>query len=163
MRILRWLGAALGLAVALVAVTALAARLSDGPIGPFAGGPLASGEWVDEAPADWSFAAPVREIELQLLAPPRSRTTWIVVAGGRAYVPCAFPDIRLWKQWPHEALRDGRAVARIEGRRYPVTLVRESDPVLREALDRRVAEKYPIIEAEDPGEVWFFRLDFRPR
>ena len=41
--------------------------------------------------ADWRFAADVPEIELQLVAPPRSRTTWVLVREDQLYVPCAWP------------------------------------------------------------------------
>jgi len=38
------------------------------------------------------------------------------------YIPCGFVDVSLWKQWPDEAVANGRALVRIEGRRYPVNL-----------------------------------------
>lgn len=164
MRVLRWIG--IGLAAAIVALVAVAvvARICDGPIGPFPGGPLLAGALVEEPVSDWSFAADVPTVEMQLLVPPRSRTTWIVVYEGKAYIPCGAPNFRLWKQWPHEALRDGRALVRIGGRRYPVTLVRVTDEATFAAVDRRVAAKYGVggAGAASQQDLWVFRLNSRP-
>ena len=77
---LRWIGivlaAGVALVVALVAVVAVAARLSDGPIGPFPGGAF-EGPVSAEQEVDWSFAAPIPEIEFQLLELARSRVVWL--------------------------------------------------------------------------------------
>jgi hypothetical protein len=163
MRVLRWLGILLGTVLVAAVAIAIAARFSDGPLGPFAGGPLTSGELVTDPHPDWSFVRDVREVELQLLEPPRSRTTWILLHEGRIYIPCGLPSFRLWKQWPHEAERDGRALLRIGDKRYPRQAVRVTDPAVLEALVERAEEKYPSIpEAMGPDDVWFFRLDPRP-
>lgn len=162
-RLLRWIAVAGIALLALLFAVGVAARFSDGPIAIFPGGPLRAGEWVSEPVRNWSFAADVAEIELQLVEPPRSRTVWILVHEGRAYVPCGFLDVPLWKQWPHEALADGRAVARIEGRRYPLRAVRITEPELYARLGERAAEKYGAPGGTpDPDAVWFFRLDPRP-
>jgi len=157
LRVLRILGIVLAAAVALAAGVTVAARFADGPVGPFPGGPLESGPLHEEPVEDWSFARDVGEVELQLLDPPRSRTTWIVVHEGRAYIPCGIPGFRLWKQWPHEALEDPRALVRVEGRRYRVDLERVEDPELQRALRAAVAEKYPAPEGAGT-EVWYFAL-----
>ncbi len=156
MAVLRWIGigiVALALAVALVA---FGARFADGPVAMFPGGPLASGEWVDDPDVDWSFAADVEEIELQSGDPPRSRTTWILVVDGEAYVPCSlsFPP---GKRWHHEALEDPEAVVRVEGRRYRRTLVKVDDAELERRLADVVLEKYTPPPGSDGG-VWFFHL-----
>ena len=162
-RIGRWIAIGLVGLVGLGLCVAVAARLSDGPIGPFPGGRLVAGELVTAEPADWSFAAEARSIELELLAgTPRSRTTWVAVVDGLLYVPCGFPA---WKTWPHEALRDGRAVLRIDGRRYERQAVRETDPARVRRLGAEVQRKYAAGDAEAAvaGEkVWFFRMDPRP-
>jgi hypothetical protein len=162
MRVIRWLGGiVVGLAVALVVVV-VAARFADGPLGPIAGGPLEAGEMVPD-PRSWQFAEGIQEIELQLLEPPRSRTVWIVVRDGKAYVPCQFVNVRLWKQWPHEAERDGRAIVRIAGKRYAVQVVRVTDPAVLPDLGKLVVDKYlgGQTPPEGTGETWFFRLDPR--
>jgi hypothetical protein len=163
MRILRGLGIAVLVLVGLLCVVAAGARCADGPVGVLAGGPLRSGEWAAEPVADWSFAAEIPTIELQLLEPARSRTVWIVVHEGRAYVPCGFLDVPLWKQWPHEALADGRAVLRIEGRRHPVQAVRVEDPEEYAAVARVAAAKYGFASEGTPSrdQVWIFRMDPR--
>jgi hypothetical protein len=85
---MKWLvriGIGLGTLVALLALLVFGARFADGPLAILPGGPLASGEWVDDPDVDWSFAAEVAEIELESAG--RSRTTWILVHEGEAYVP----------------------------------------------------------------------------
>jgi hypothetical protein len=148
--------------LALVALVFFAARLHDGPLGPIPGGALASGPEVTEPVADWSFATDVGEIELQLASQGRSRTTWILVHEGQAYVPCSlgFPP---GKSWYRDALEDGRAVLRIEGRRYPVTLTKVDDAAAEAMADTMRAEvtrKYGQAPPSEAG-VWFFRVASR--
>jgi hypothetical protein len=164
MRLLRWaLGIVLGVGVLLGITAFLVSRLADGPVSILAGGPFTSGELVEVVPDDWSFVTDVDEIELQLLEPPRSRITWVVVHRGRAYVPCGFLDVPLWKQWPHEAERDGRALLRLDGRLYPVQAERVTDLELHAELGKLSAAKYGFGTGEppDPDQVWFFRLSPR--
>jgi hypothetical protein len=154
MIVFRWLlRLVLVLAIGIAAL-AFVARFLDGPIGPLPGGPLRAGVFVSEPVTDWSFAASEQEVELQLDAQSLSRTTWILVHEGRAFVPAAtgFPPGKTWHQ---AALADGRALLRIAGKRYPVTLTKVDDPVLAAAV-RRVAEtKYP---QRPNGEVWLFAV-----
>ena len=107
----------LALIVVGIAVSTFA-RFQDGPVGAVAGGALTSGEWVETAGLDWSFAADVDTIEFQLLAPPRSRTVWIVYHDNSLFIPCALPNFTLWKQWPHEALAEGVLPERFPSRRH---------------------------------------------
>ena len=164
--VLRLLGLLLGLgALALVAVIALA-RFADGPIAIVAGGPFRSGELVRGPEPDWSFVRDVREVEFQLLAPPRSRTTWIVEHEGRAYIPCGYMTStlgRLWKRWPIEAERDGRAILRVGNRLYERQLVRISDGPQLEPLLAELGRKYlggqPVpVSAVTSGSLWIFEL-----
>lgn len=155
MVLLRWLFRLVLAAVIGIVLVAVAARFfSDGPLGPLPGGPLRAGPLVTEPVGDWSFAADEQEVELQLDAQRISRTTWFLVSDGRAYVPAAigFPP---GKSWHRAALGDGRAMLRIAGKRYPVTLTREEDPAVVAAV-RAVAEaKYP---KRPEGEVWLFAV-----
>mgnify|MGYP003555771884 CR=1 FL=1 len=108
MTALRWIvRIVLGLA-ALAGIVFFGARLLDGPLGPIPGGALQSGVMVSGPVGDWSFASDVEEIALQLEAQSRSRTTWILVHEGRAYIPASteFPP---GKTWHRLALEDGRA------------------------------------------------------
>ena len=58
MKVLQWIGSILGVLLGVLALVGVVARYSDGPIGPFPGGPLATGELVAETQVDWSFAEP---------------------------------------------------------------------------------------------------------
>src|SRR5260370_7536999 len=80
--------AAAVLAVLLVATVLVAQRVSDGPIGPLGGGPLRTGTLVTEPNVDWSFLGGGREIELQLLEPPRSRITRSLGHQRPLFLPC---------------------------------------------------------------------------
>jgi len=136
-RLLRGFGVLVLAIVVVLGVTALVARVSDGPIGAFVGGPLANG-----------------------------RKVWILIDDdGRLYIPSGFvKSLPFWKHWPHEAAADGRAVVRIEGALYPVQLVRVDDPRLLESLGRQLSAKYDLPTASgppDPEEFWLFRVDSR--
>jgi hypothetical protein len=163
MRVLRWIGLLLAVAIVGLLVWAGLARLSDGPLGFFPGGPLEAGPLVPSEGVDWAFAARVNTIELQLLQPPRSRTVWVVHEEGALYIPCGLPNFRLWKRWPHEAMKDGRAVVRIEGKRYPVTIERVEDPSRVARVLERVSAKYGTDPGAQDRGVWVFRVAARPR
>jgi hypothetical protein len=165
MRVLRWLGySALGLLAIAAAVWGFA-RMHDGPLGMLAGGPLTSGEWVSVPPEpDWRFAHDVQTVEFQLMSPARSRTTWILEVDGRLYIPCGYMNSalgRLWKQWPIEAEQDGRAVLRVDGKRYSRQLVRVREGQIVEQITQELARKYRIPatpEAVTSGSLWLFEL-----
>jgi len=161
-----------GLGVLLAAVAlglaglVLVARSSDGPLAIIAGGPFKSGELVGGAEPDWSFVRDVKEVEFQLVAPPRSRVTWVLEHGGRAYIPSGYMTTtwgKLWKQWPLEAMEDDRAILRIDGRLYERTLVRiEEGPQLAPLL-AQLGQKYlggadVPVESVRSGSLWLFEL-----
>ncbi len=161
MKILRGLGIAVAAVVGLLVAVGIVARFQDGGLGPFPGGALRAGELHSDPQVDWSFAASVQEIDFQLLEPPRSRVTWVLVHDGELYIPCGFPNFRLLKQWPHEAMRDGRSLLRIQGMRYERQAVRVDDLRLVAVLAEQLRKKYPIVEGYDPDNLWFFRMDPR--
>lgn len=159
MKILRWLAIAIGMIALLIAGLFVAARFHDGPIGLIPGGALRSGEVVAEPVGDWKFAD-VDTLELQLDGESSSRTTWILVHEGRAFIPASlsFPP---GKRWHKTADQNGAAWVRVGGRQYPVTLTRVQDDATRAALIEVVRGKYLRGEADDPsggGEVWFFEV-----
>lgn len=158
MKILKWLGIALGTLLAGVLLVAFAARFADGPLGPFPGGPLEAGEWVEPVPGDWSFATHTQELDLQLESPVGSRRTWLVVRDGVLHIPCGLPN--QLKRWPHQALRDGRAVLRLEGKLYPVQLTQVTDLDRLTALAQDSSRKYgfEVPERADPDTIWFFAV-----
>ncbi len=161
MRVLKWFGLAVVIAIA---VGFVAARRADGPLAIIAGGPLVSGELYSGAEPNWSFVRDVREVELQLLEPARSRTTWILDVEGRAFIPCGYMDStwgRLWKHWPLEAERDGRAALRVGGIRYERRLVRVKEPALVAAVVAELARKYApgvTTAAVESDSLWIFEL-----
>jgi hypothetical protein len=175
MRFLRWVGIALAVLILGVIAVAIVARSSDGPLDPYPlailqGGPLLSGELVTGPEPDWSFARDLMVMELQLANPARSRNTWLVVHEGKLYVPCGYMNSwwgRLWKQWPIDAMNDGRSVVRISGKRYERHAIRVTEPALFWSLTKEVMRKYRPLKDEDlPDElpplestgVWFFEL-----
>ena len=164
MRFVRVLGMVLAGVVGLLLLLTIAARFSDGPIAIIAGGPLESGELVTGDEPEWSFARDINTIEFQLLEPARSRTSWILEHRGKIYVPCGYMDSavgRFWKKWPIEAAADGRAIARIEGKRYPRRLVRVGDEKLFGELTAEIERKYGVPSSGatiDAGGLWIFEL-----
>jgi hypothetical protein len=156
MRIMRWVGIAVVGVVALLMLLAFAARFHDGPVGALPGGPLEAGELQESPISDWSFAADQELIEMQLVSQERSRTTWILVRGGAAFIPCSlsFPP---GKRWHQNALQDGRALLRIQGLRYPVLLERVEDAKLAQTLGYVLQTKYGR-RPSGSGGVWYFRV-----
>ncbi len=164
MRIVRWLGTIVATPIAVIALLAIVARFSDGPIAILPGGPMESGELVTGPEPDWSFARDIDTVELQLVTPPRSRTTWILEHEGKIYVPCGYMNTawgRMWKQWPFEAEADSRAIVRIEGKRYERQLVRITGSELSDALTKEIRRKYGVSPTRSMVEseaLWLFQL-----
>lgn len=159
MRILKVLGGIVVVLLLLVVILFFGARFHDGPLAIIPGGPLVAGELVAEPVADWGFAEPIETIELQLDGDDTSRTVWILVREGQAFIPASlgFPP---GKTWHERADQDGRAILRIQGRRHPVTLTRTSDPKLAADLEAVVKAKYGGGPPSDAG-VWFFAVQSR--
>lgn len=162
MSALRWLLRIVVGVIALFALLFFGARFHDGPLGPIPGGPLVAGSEASEPVTDWAFVSDIGEVELQLATEDRSRTTWILAHEGVAYVPCSlgFPP---GKRWYKDAAVDGRAVLRIEGQRYPVTLTKLDDEAVQEleaVVRSEVTRKYGQAPPSDAG-VWLFRIDSR--
>lgn len=155
-KVLRVLAIVLSLPFLLVVVVAIASRFADGPLVELLpGGPLDSGEWVTEEPADWGFVADESTIEFE--SDGRSRKVWVLTIDGRAYIPASlgFPP---FKTWHERALVEPAAVVRIAGKRYARTLVKIDDPMLEKRLGEQVKAKYGGPPSEGSG-AWFFRLD----
>ena len=156
----------LGSLVLLIAVVLIGARFADGPIAIIAGGPFTSGELVSGPEPDWAFAHDIQEVEFQLVEPPRSRTTWILEHEGKIYIPCGYMTTawgKIWKQWPIEALTDGRAILRIDDKLYQRELVRIEGGPLLEPLTAELGRKYAAAASMDraavtSGYLWLFEL-----
>lgn len=167
--ILRRAAAAIGILALAVVALVIGARFADGPLAVVPGGPLESGELVSGPEPDWTFARDIMEMEVQLVDPPRSRTTWLQVHDGKLYMVSGYMNStfgRLWKQWPAQAVEDGRAVIRIDGKRYQRQLVRIlDDRPLLEAIAAEVNRKHSAGLSADmaaSGDTWFFALEPRP-
>jgi hypothetical protein len=184
------------LIVVLVAGALFSLRWSDGPVGPLAGGELRDGALVTSANIDWAkildreaekTPGEAPQIELQLVNPQASRITGVLMYDGDLYVPCdlgfiwnRFPPsttrrilhtIYIVKRWHKDAQSDGRAVLRIDGKRYERQLVRITDPQQVAALkssvneglaDLDLAEALGAAPKDGPNDIWFFRVDPRP-
>lgn len=160
MTVVRWLVRIVAVIVLLVGALFVGARFHDGPLGLVPGGALVAGEVVAAPVTDWGFATEIDTIELQLDGESSSRTTWVLVNEGRAFIPASlsFPP---GKRWHKTADQNGAAWLRIGGQRYPVTLTRIQDEALRTQLIGVVGQKYT---GGPPGEggVWFFEVVSRP-
>ena len=197
----RWLGyavRAVGIAI-LVCIGAVfvAQRLSDGPLNDMLpGGRMHAGalalpsELADALSARGQcgngVCPPMKPIELELTGPGTSRYTGIMVHDGQVYIPCdlgymwgrfsgtqrnVLHLIYLFKHWHSDALRDGRVVIRVNGKRYEGQAVRVTDPTTDAALRSQLEEMArqwvaPATLAppptEGPNDIWFFRVDPRP-
>ena len=150
--------------VSLYGSLAVKARFSDGPSVIFSGGPLIAGEMVTGPEPDWSFVRDIREFELQLINPAKSRRLWIVEVEDKLYLNSNYMGglrQRLWKRWPAQAERDGRAIIRIDGKRYERSLVRIKTGSIVDHVTQAFTEKYPVemTPAEvESGELWLFKL-----
>ena len=60
----------------------------------------------------------------------------------------------------HLAVEDGRALVRVEAKRYLVTLRKVEDPQLLESLAAANSAKYPPAPGSDEGS-WYLRLEHR--
>ena len=68
---------------------------------------------------------------------------------------------RLWKRWPEQAEKDGRAIMRIDGKRYERHLVRIKSGAIVEEVTRAFSEKCPVIMTKEEVEaekLWLFEL-----
>lgn len=163
-RVLTALGVLILIPLVAIGTLAVASGRADPPSAFFGGGPLVDGELVTGPEPDWSFVGDVALADLQLVDPPRSRVVFIADHDGKLYVVSGYMGSflgRLWKRWPAQAERDGRAVVRIEGKRYERTLVRiRSGADVIEGVSAELGRKYG---GGDPGSIesgdtWLFEL-----
>jgi len=152
---------------AAVATAAAKQRFADGPNRVFSGGPLVAGELHTGPEPDWRFVDEVPTVELQLLDPAQSRRIWIAQAQGKLYVWSGYMGTtvgRIWKQWPEQAERDGRAVIRINGVRYERQLHRIQSGDELDAIAAAITNKYPSQTTRagiEAGDVWVFEAALR--
>lgn len=169
MKVIRIAGLVLLAGALAVGLFLLGMRFADGPMGIIAGGPFTTGELVQGPEPDWSFVRQTATVEFQLEQPPRSRTTWIVEHGGKIYIASGYMTTtwgKIWKQWPSQAERDGRAILRVDDKLYKRRLLRVSEGPAIEPVLSRLAEKYKVpitLEALTSGYLWLFEMGPRHR
>jgi hypothetical protein len=89
---------------------------------------------------------------------------WIVSHDGKPYVVSGYMSStigRLWKRWPAQAERDGRAIVRVAGKRYERTLKRIKTGAVVEGVAAELRRKYGYtVTAADieAGTTWLFEL-----
>ena len=148
--------------VTAVITAAVKQRFADGPNRVFSGGSLESGELHTGSEPDWRFVSEVSTIELQLLNPPRSRRIWTAEYDGKLYVWSGYMGTavgQLWKRWPVQAERDGRAVIRIDGKRYERQLVRIKSGEILDGISEAIRSKYTSQTTRatvEAGDAWVF-------
>ncbi len=163
-RVLTAIGILVLIPVVAIGTLAVASGRADPPSAFFGGGPLVDGELVTGPEPDWSFVGDVALVDLQLVDPPRSRVVFIADHDGRLYVVSGYMGSflgGLWKRWPMQAERDGRAVVRIEGKRYERTLVRiRSGSDVIEGVAAELSRKYGGMDPRsiESGDTWLFEL-----
>ena len=169
-KLIKWLLVVPFLLALIAAVGSFAMRFADGPAAIVAGGPFKSGELYRGDEPDWTFVKDRREVELQLLDPARSRTTWIMEHEGRIYIPSGYMNAgvgKLFKHWPYEAEQDGRGILRIDGKLYERRLERimegeQLPAVLSEMRRKYGADAEAMVEGGlsqvRDGNLWIFEL-----
>ncbi len=68
---------------------------------------------------------------------------------------------KIWKKWPIEAEKDGRAILRIDGNLYARHLVRVKTGPALESVVRKLSRKYKVpatMEAIQSGYLWVFEM-----
>ncbi|SVE25648.1 uncharacterized protein METZ01_LOCUS478502, partial [marine metagenome] len=88
---------------------------------------------------------------------------------GRIFIPSGYMNTivgKIWKHWPMEAEKDGRAILRVDNKLYERDLVRIEEGEIVEAvlteLSRKYAGGFPIsLEEVNSGNLWLFELQPR--
>lgn len=159
----------LGLIILIPAVAMGALRYkysdADGPSILFPGGELISGTIYNGPQPDWSFAADIPTIELQINDPMSSRFVWALPVNGRLFVVSGYMGSflgRIWKHWAVEAIAgDGAAVVRVNGIRYPSRLKRIYEGPVLEGVASVLTNKYgspTTRQAIETGNTWVFEV-----
>ena len=163
MRILKWIGILIGLALGVGALgLGIARLLIDGPIAMLPGGVLGGTEVA--APEDWSFANEHQTLAVEIRPEdPYSVTTIHFVANNELYIPASRATE---KKWPSMAAENGVARVGIGDSVYPVRLKRvEPGTSAWDAAFDAASEKYSRIaemrEKGVPEGVWLFHAERR--
>ena len=140
-------------------LTTAIACLGFGPCGPIPGGAL-SGNEVDIAVADWSFANDVEHCLVEVRPEsPRSMTVNCMSWQSRLFVSCSSCA---GKRWSKIALAEPMARVKVGEALFPVRLERVVDPKELDAVWRARSTKIGEDEPEPRPEGWWtFELESR--
>ncbi|MDD9889473.1 MAG: hypothetical protein OXU66_05790 [Gammaproteobacteria bacterium] len=149
-------------------------RNADGPSILFPGGEMTSGELYTGPEPDWRFLDDIETVELQLNDPMASRLIYVLQAEGRLFIISGYMTTflgRLWKEWAFEADRgNNQGVLRVNGVRYPRTLVRIEEGDILDGVSANLIMKYGGAPQPTPemiagtragiesGNSWVFEL-----
>jgi hypothetical protein len=166
LRGLKWfLGFIITVFIAVGAVLFLV-RSHDGPMEILSGGPFQTGKRVT-VPDDWSFLTGHTTLEMQTMAPPRSRTMWLAVYDNRLFVISGYMNSRvgkIWKQWPHQITENNLAIVRTNERLYELQLIRHHEgefiKVVLELFNQKYGQSLST-DSIDSGNAWLFELTRR--
>ena len=164
--LLKFVAGLIVLIAVIVAITLTAARFADGPWAVITGGPFTTG--TPSGVPDAIELTDRQEVEFQLVESGTSRTTWIMQANGRLFIPSGYMNSlvgAIWKHWPYDAEQDGRIILRVDDKLYNMTMQRiMQDPDLNQVLSE-IARKYGTgFGSEVPedqvtsGDLWIFEL-----
>ncbi len=154
------------LLVPTVAILTLQAkhRDDDGPSLAFAGGPLMAGPVYRGPEPDWNIIA-ADTIELQIDATQTSHRVRVLPVNGRLYIASGYMGGVLRRIIPHWAILaqqgNGDALIRVNGVRYPRTLVRVTEgtalegvvSVLNRKFNENVTRQSIVL-----GNIWVYEL-----
>ena len=183
MKVLKYLGVGLAaIIISLVLAVLVVQRVSDGPIEPLQGGPFKTGEIVEEPVDDWSFGE-LANAQFELEGFGTSRRAGYIMLDGVAYMTCdlgfiwnrlegtpklVLNLIYVFKTWHLDAVEDGRARIRMDGKIYKTQFTKVEDPELQARLEVRIEELASEMfgdlgpaPVDGPKDIWFFRMDPR--
>ena len=183
MTVLKYLGVGLlAIIISLMLAVVVVQRVSDGPIEFLQGGPFKTGEVVEERVDDWSFGE-LANTQFELVGYGTSRRAGYIMLDGVAYMTCDLGFIwnrlegtpkmilhliYVFKTWHMDAVEDGRARIRLDGKIYETQFTKVEDPELQEKLKLRIEEMASEMfddlgpaPVDGPRDIWFFRIDSR--
>ena len=183
MKVLKYLGVgSLAVIISLILGVVVLQRVSDGPIEFLQGGPFQTGEVVEEPVDDWSFGE-LASTQFELVGYGTSRQAGYIMLDGVAYMTCdlgfiwnrlegtqklVLNLIYVFKTWHMDAVEDGRARIRLDGKIYKTQFTKVEDPAIQAKLELRLEEMANEMfddlgpaTTDGPKDIWFFRIDSR--
>ncbi len=163
-KILKWFLILIGTVVVTILLFFGYMRFHDGPMEIIAGGPFTSGELYTGEEPDWTFVKDRPTVEFQLFEPETSRTIWIAVNDNKLYLISGYMKTgygKIWKQWPHYAEKNNKALLRIDGKIYERQLIRLTAEDFNEGIAAEFNRKYNSglgREAIASNSAWLYEL-----